>query len=160
MSADGVSEAAINAIMRIMDAAFDPQWGEAWNRSQVASALILSHTHASLLGLDGTLPADPADAVGFAIVRAAPGEEEILLIAVEPAARRRGVGRALIAMLAANARLRGAERLFLEMRENNPARSLYESNGFAPIGRRKNYYRLGDGARMDAITFGLDLTGK
>ena len=46
------------------------------------------------------------------------------------------------------------------MRENNPARSLYESNGFAPIGRRKNYYRLGDGARMDAITFGLDLTDK
>ena len=34
MSADGVSEAAIDAIMRIMDAAFDPQWGEAWNRSQ------------------------------------------------------------------------------------------------------------------------------
>ena len=93
-------------------------------------------------------------------MRAAPGEEEILLIAVEPAARRCGVGRALIAMLAANARLRGAERLFLEMRENNPARSLYESNGFAPIGRRKNYYRLGDGARMDAITFGLDLTDK
>ena len=105
-------------------------------------------------------PADPDEAVGFAIVRAAPGEEEILLIAVEPAARRCGVGRALIAMLAANARLRGAERLFLEMRENNPARSLYESNGFAPIGRRKNYYRLGDGARMDAITFGLDLTDK
>ena len=68
MSADGVSEAAIDAIMRIMDAAFDPQWGEAWNRSQVASALILSHTHASLLGLDGTVPADPDEAVGFAIV--------------------------------------------------------------------------------------------
>ena len=160
MSADGVSEAAIDAIMRIMDAAFDPQWGEAWNRSQVASALILSGTHASLHSLDGNAPADPDEAVGFAIVRAAPGEEEILLIAVEPAARRCGVGRALIAMLAANARLRGAERLFLEMRENNPARSLYESNGFAPIGRRKNYYRLGDGARMDAITFGLDLTDK
>ena len=160
MSEGGTSEAAIDAIMRIMDAAFDPQWGEAWNRSQVASALVLSNTHATLLGLDRTVPADPADAAGFAIVLAAPGEEEILLIAVEPAARRHGVGGALIAMLAENARSREAERLFLEMRENNPARSLYESKGFAPIGRRKNYYRLGDGARMDAITFGLDLTAK
>ena len=44
------------------------------------------------------------------------------------------------------------------MRENNPARSLYESNGFGPIGRRKEYYRLADGARMDAITFALDLS--
>lgn len=152
-----MSEDALDAIMRIMRSAFDPQWGEAWTRSQVASALQLANTHATLLEVGGTAPADPADAAGFAIVRAAPGEEEILLIAVDPPMRRKGLGGALITTLAANARLRCAERLFLEMRENNPARTLYEAHGFVPIGRRKNYYSLGDGARMDAITFGLDI---
>lgn len=153
-----MNEAVLDAIMRIMEAAFDPQWGEAWNRNQVSSAMVFANTHATLLAADGTAPLDPADAVGFAIVRAAPGEEEILLIAVDPVARRKGLGGTLIATLTASARLRGAERLFLEMRENNPARSLYEAKGFRPIGRRKNYYHLGDAARMDAITFALALT--
>ena len=157
MSTAPVNDAAIDAIMRVMDAAFDPQWGEAWTRSQVASALMLANTHAALVDRSGHAPTDPVHAVGFAIVRAAPGEEEILLIAVEPSLRRRGIGAQLLAMLAANARVRRAERLFLEMRENNPARSLYEAHGFRPIGRRKNYYSIGDGARMDAITFGLDI---
>ena len=69
-------------------------------------------------------------------------------------------GRQLDADLLADERQRGAERLFLEMRENNPARTLYEAQGFVPIGRRKNYYSLGDGARMDAITFGLELSAQ
>tara|TARA_B100000749_G_scaffold128679_1_gene98737 strand:- start:88 stop:555 length:468 start_codon:yes stop_codon:yes gene_type:complete len=153
-----MTDPELDAIMRIMDSAFDPQWGEAWTRNQVSSALMLSNTHATLISVDGTDLRDPADALGFAIVRAAPGEEEILLIAVDPAVRRRGLGARLIAMLAANAGQRNAERLFLEMRENNPARTLYEAQGFVPIGRRKNYYSLSDGARMDAITFALELT--
>lgn len=153
-----MTEAELDAIMRIMDSAFDPQWGEAWTRNQVSSALLMSNTHATLMAADGAEPADPSAAMGFALVRAAPGEEEILLIAVDPAARRRGLGARLIAVLAANAQQRDAERLFLEMRENNPARTLYEAQGFTPIGRRKNYYSLSDGARMDAITFALELT--
>ena len=152
-----MNDAALDAIMRIMDAAFDPQWGEAWTRPQIASALQLANTHATLVDAAGHAPLDPADAIGFAIVRAAPGEEEILLIAVEPALRRRGIGARLLAILAANARLRRAEKLFLEMRENNPARSLYEAHGFSPIGRRRNYYSIADGARMDAITFALEI---
>lgn len=155
-----MSDAELDAIMRIMDSAFDPQWGEAWTRNQVSSALMLSNTHATLIAADGEDLRDPTEAEGFAIVRAAPGEEEILLIAVNPPVRRKGLGARLIASLAEEARRRGAERLFLEMRENNPARTLYEAQGFVPIGRRKNYYSLGDGARMDAITFGLELSAQ
>ncbi|MBB3035450.1 GNAT family N-acetyltransferase [Alteriqipengyuania lutimaris] len=153
-----MNEDVLDAIMRLMDSAFDPQWGEAWTRSQVASAIAFANTHATLIDAEGGAPRAPEDAVGFAIVRAAPGEEEILLIAIEPAMRRRGLGAKLLRTLAAAARLRGADRLFLEMRENNPARSVYENHGFHPIGRRKEYYRLDDGARMDAITFALDLS--
>ena len=73
-----MTDTELDAIMRIMDSAFDPQWGEAWTRNQVSSALMLSNTHATLIAASGEDLRDPAEAEGFAIVRAAPGEEEIL----------------------------------------------------------------------------------
>mgnify|MGYP003323401368 CR=1 FL=1 len=97
------------------------------------------------------------NATGFVLSRNAPGEEELLLIAVRPEFRRKGVGATLIRLLALAARARGADRIFLEMRENNPASSLYHKVGFEPIGRRKDYYLFADGTRMDAITFGLSI---
>ena len=37
---------------------------------------------------------------------------------------------------------RGAEQIFLEVRQSNtPARALYEKNGFTAIGLRKKYYK-------------------
>ena len=39
----------VDQIMAIMEAAFDPQWGEAWNRRQVEDALLLPNTFAILL---------------------------------------------------------------------------------------------------------------
>ena len=63
----------------------------------------------------------------------------------------------LRALLADDARTRGAERLFLEMRENNPAASLYRAAGYKPVGRRRAYYKLSDGSRLDAITFAKKL---
>ena len=141
----------------VMDAAFDPAWGEAWNRSQVADSLAFSNTHYRLFGQNlGDLdPGDPA--AGFTLVRAAPGEEELLLIAVAPEWRGRGLGEAMLHRAAADARGRHAERMYLEMRENNPAQRLYRRFGFAPIGRRKFYYRAADGTKIDAITFAYDL---
>jgi len=81
----------------------------------------------------------------------------LLLIAVRPELRGKGLGQRLIALLSAEARSRGATRIFLEMRENNPAASLYTKVGFEPIGRRKSYYLLANGSRMDAITYGLTI---
>ena len=67
-----MTDTELDAIMRIMDSAFDPQWGEAWTRNQVSSALMLSNTHATLIAAGGEDMLDPAEAEGFAIVRAAP----------------------------------------------------------------------------------------
>ena len=114
---------------------------------------MMASTHYRLLDADGEEPAEDADAAVFAMVRAAPGEEELLLIATTPALRGRGLAARMIDLLADDARHRGADRLFLEMRENNPAVSLYQRQGFTPIGRRKGYYTAGDGSRIDAITF-------
>ncbi len=143
-------------IMAVMDAAFDPTWGEAWTERQVADSLAFPHTHYRLIGQDGSTPAADDAAAGFTLVRAAPGEEELLLIAVAPASRGNGLGRRLLEQVLADARERGAERVFLEMRFNNPALDLYQAAGFKPIGRRRDYYKVADGSRIDAITFACD----
>ena len=145
----------LDRIMAIMDAAFDPAWGEAWTRRQISDSLLFPHTHYRLLGSDNQRG---SEAAGFTLVRAAPGEEELLLVAVRPEHRGRGLGRALIEQALGDARARRAERMFLEMRFNNPAEQLYRSLGFEPIGRRREYYRLPNGERIDAITFACQLS--
>ncbi|MCP5396626.1 MAG: GNAT family N-acetyltransferase [Sphingomonadaceae bacterium] len=147
----------IDRIMRVMDCAFDPQWGEAWNRRQVSDALTLPNTHYLLVSANGEWPGEGEEAAGFTMVRAAPGEEELLLVAVQPDHRGKGLGRLLLQRVTEEARRREAEHVFLEMRSNNPAESLYRLHGFEPIGRRKDYYRLADGSRIDAITFKLSV---
>ncbi len=148
----------IDQIMAVMEAAFDPAWGEAWNRRQVSDALIVPNTFAILTDADGKCGGDClSDAAGFVMTRAAPGEEELLLIAVKPEFRGRGLGRKLLSRMARDAKERGVKRIFLEMRSNNPAERLYREFGFEPIGRRSNYYLMSDGNRLDAITFGLSI---
>lgn len=147
----------LDRIMEVMEAAFDPAWAEAWTRRQVSDSLAMPHTHYQLADAGGGEPAEDSDAGGFTLTRYAPGEEELLLIAVLPALRGRGVGRLLLERAFAAARARGAERMFLEMRDNNPAASLYSALGFEPIGRRKAYYRLPSGQFLDAITFARQL---
>jgi ribosomal-protein-alanine N-acetyltransferase len=147
----------LDKLMRVMGCAFEPAWGEAWTRRQVADSLALPHTHYDLLAGTGASPRESEEAAGFTLVRAAPGEEELLLIGVDPAHRRRGLGSTLLQRLFDAAKKRSAERIFLEMRSNNPAITLYRSHGFEPIGRRRDYYRLLDGSRIDAITFGKHL---
>ncbi|MCZ8369064.1 MAG: GNAT family N-acetyltransferase [Porphyrobacter sp.] len=151
--------ALVDRIMAVMEAAFDPAYGEAWNRRQVADALTLPSTHALVVDAAGApIPTDAQDApapAGFVLTRHVLDEEELLLIAVTPEARRRGVGAALIELMFAAGRKRGTTRVFLEMRRGNPAIHLYRKFGFEPIGERRNYYRMANGERIDAITFGI-----
>lgn len=147
--------------MAVMEVAFDPAYGEAWNHRQVADALTVPSTHALLVDAEGNLLCDDSGSVavpaGFVLTRHVLDEEELLLIAVVPGARRRGIGAALIERLLAAARARGTTRIYLEMRRGNPAVRLYSKFGFEPIGERKNYYRMANGERIDAITFGRSI---
>ncbi|MEE4316408.1 GNAT family N-acetyltransferase [Erythrobacter dokdonensis] len=151
----------VDRIMAVMGAAFDPAYGEAWNRRQVADALALPSTHALVVDADGAFIAD-GDATarapaGFVLSRHVLDEEELLLIAVVPGARRRGIAVTLIKGLIDAARERGINRIYLEMRRGNPALHLYRKMGFDPIGERRNYYRMANGERIDAITFGRSI---
>ena len=72
-------------------------------------------------------------------------ELEILNIAVSPARRRQGLGRRVLGMALQVAEKMGIKKSLLEVRESNaPAIGLYESAGFRPVGRRRNYYRSPD----------------
>ena len=146
----------LDRIMAVMEAAFDPSFGEAWTRRQVSDALVMPNTHYLLAGLDGALPRDGEAAAGFTLSRGAADEEELLLIAVDPRHRRRGIGDRLLSRFISDAQARGARRLFLEMRAGNSAESLYRRRGFEKVGVRRNYYLRGTGGPNDAITFALD----
>ncbi len=95
---------------------------------------------------------------GFALVQMAGPEAEILTVAVDPAHRRQGIARSLMAELITLARAHGASALFLEVAQTNAAaRALYVAEGFAEIGTRKNYYSGPGGQKTTAIVMRQDL---
>lgn len=146
----------LDRIMAVMACAFDPEYGEAWTRRQVEDSLLLGNCHYLLadpagMALDSAAPSDRT--AGFALTRFNFDEEELLLFAVVPQLRSRGIGDQILTRFIAEARRRGARRLLLEMRRGNPAESLYRKHGFLPVGVRKEYYRTRSGPRLDAITF-------
>jgi [ribosomal protein S18]-alanine N-acetyltransferase len=102
--------------------------------------------------------ADAGDGVvGYAAVLApqGSGDADVLTIAVTAEHRGEGIGAALLGRLIGTASERGARRVFLEVRADNPvAQHLYASRGFRVVGRRPRYYQP-DG--VDAIVMRLDL---
>ncbi|MFN2380973.1 MAG: ribosomal protein S18-alanine N-acetyltransferase [Guyparkeria sp.] len=88
--------------------------------------------------------------IGYSVIMSVLDEWHLLNLCVDPAMQRRGVGRFLLERLLESADTGGASCLLLEVRAGNRvAIALYESAGFADIGRRKAYYPAPDG-REDA----------
>ncbi len=93
--------------------------------------------------------------VGYAGItrlgRNPPYEYEIHTIGVDPAFQGRGIGRRMLDELL---EIASGGVVFLEVRTDNAAAiGLYESVGFATMGRRKRYYRV---SGADAYTMRLD----
>lgn len=143
----------IDRLMAVMHTAFAPEYGEAWNRRQVEDALLVGNCFYYLIANHGEAPEAGEPAAGFFLSRHGVEEEELLLLAVDPDVRRRGLASKLLDRLAQDAARRGATRLLLEMRRGNPAEHLYRAHGFVPIGERPKYYRTPGGERLDAVTF-------
>ena len=79
---------------------------------------------AALLSQPGVFVVQRPD--GFILMRVVADEAEVLTLAVRPSSRRRGLGRALTVESVAAARALGAERVFLEVADDNAAaRALY-----------------------------------
>lgn len=68
-------------------------------------------------------------------------ESDMMNLAVAPEYRRQGIARALVTALCRALAEQGSRCLTLEVRASNEAAiRLYASMGFAPVGRRPNYY--------------------
>lgn len=133
-------------MMTVMGDAFDPEFGEAWTEAQCAG----------VLGMPGCwllVAREQGDPAGFALLRSALSEAELLLIAVRPSFRRRGIAATLMDRAAAEAKKAGIEALHLEVRDGNPALELYRAAGFIQVGHRPAYYRGRSGKVFDALTF-------
>ncbi|MDH7972000.1 ribosomal protein S18-alanine N-acetyltransferase [Sphingomonas sp. AR_OL41] len=144
----GVGDLAL--LETIMTEAFEPRFGEAWTRGQCLGILAMPGVWLTIAMVDG-------EAAGFALSRSVADEAELLLLAVRPARRRRGVGAALLRAMMTQARATGAAHVHLEVREGNEAVKLYHATGFAKVGERRNYYRGASGQTFNALTYRRDI---
>ncbi|HTQ03343.1 MAG TPA: ribosomal protein S18-alanine N-acetyltransferase [Polyangiaceae bacterium] len=93
--------------------------------------------------------------LGFALVWLAADEVHLLDLAVDPAFRRRGAGRALLRAVIDGGRAAGGTRVLLEVRRSNEAAlGLYAGAGFCELDVRRAYYA--DNGE-DALVMRLDL---
>jgi ribosomal-protein-alanine N-acetyltransferase len=116
-----------------------------WTRGNFIDSIAAGYLTRALVGDDGEL-------IGYFV--AMPGFEEMHLLNVTVSQRHEGQGHAhrLLAELYALSASFAASALWLEVRESNArARALYEREGFAEAGRRRDYYPAPQGQREDAI---------
>lgn len=125
---------------------------DAWSAGLVADGLAggLPTVSYQVAEVDGRV-------VAHAVASIVADIAELQRIGVDGAYRRRGIAAALLEAVASRARVEGADRLLLEVREDNAgAIAFYAGAGFGEIDRRARYYR--DGAT--AVVMLRDLTGR
>jgi ribosomal-protein-alanine N-acetyltransferase len=131
-----VTPADIPAIAEIERSSFSDPW------SEQSFAELLAHSRMYFGCVREGSDCAAARAVGYVVAWFAGGQGEIANLAVDPLARGRGLGAALLDAALDEARRHRAEEVFLEVRcSNSRARQLYESRGFVEVGRRRRYYR-------------------
>lgn len=132
-------------IKRIEEASFN----DAWSEKAICGEINEKTAYCISAYENGTL-------AGYAFLRVLPPESEITKIAVAPEKRGRGTADILMHCLFDEAEKRGADTVFLEVREDNvPARRLYEKHGFCAYSVRKKYY---DGT-CDAVLYKKEMRG-
>ncbi len=134
--------ADLDAIAAIENASFDR---DRFSR-RTLGRLLQSRSAASVVALDRR-----GGVAGYAIVLFRRGARvaRLYTIATAPTARGSGVGASLIEAAAVAARLRGCDRLRLELRASNEAaRRLYHRARFNELSIKPEYYDDGEAARV------------
>ena len=133
----------VSQVAELEKQCFSDPWSEKSVASELENPLSLW-----LVALEGDT------VTGYVGSQTVMGETDMMNVAVSPAYRRRGIARELIQALLRELARQGSHRLTLEVRASNaPARALYESLGFAQVGRRPNYYR---NPKEDALILGKE----
>ncbi len=110
--------------------------GWSWTARRVMRSIADTDTNV-LVALDGV-----GRLQGFAVMRYGDDDAHLLLLAVQQAQGRRGIGSTLMGWLEAAALVAGVRRVFLEAREaNGPARAFYHRLGYREIELLPGYYQ-------------------
>jgi ribosomal-protein-alanine N-acetyltransferase len=137
-----IREQDLPRVMEIEVQSFSMPWKESTFRG------LIKRTDTDVLVAEGE-----AGVLGYAAAWTVIDQAELGNVAVDPRARGLGVGGALVDAVVEHVRGRGAEELFLEVRESNhSAQSIYRHRGFVAVGRRRSYYSL---PREDALVMRL-----
>ena len=122
---------------------------DAWNETLVADELgRADRVWWAAYAADPKMPLSAeAPLVGYAGGWVVDGDLQILKVGVDPAWRRHGIARVLLARVADDARNLGARTSSLEVRAANAgAQALYAALGYEVLGRRPRYYSDGEDA--------------
>ena len=141
-----LSEAEKTDIYAIYLSCIDSSLGDQWSEKGLLDILSLEGAFSLFLkGDDGGL-------LGFIILRCVVDEAELLNVGVRPQYRQNGYGSRLLKAMVDVLKNTAIKSVFLEVRETNiAAQKLYIANGFRLVGRRGDYYDLGDKGREDAL---------
>jgi len=123
----------------IADLELDNLGADAWSEGLVREGVVGNLPTISYLvaEVDGAV-------VGHATASVVADIAELQRIAVDPAHRRTGLASELLDAVVDAARAGGADRLLLEVREDNAgAIAFYAARGFVEVDRRRRYYRDG-----------------
>jgi len=109
--------------------------GWSWTPSRVTKAIRDDATNVAVMRERGGV-------LGFGIMRYGEQRAHLVLLAVRPAERKRGLGAVLLAWLEKSAVTAGIERVQLEARSDNPvAIAFYRDQGYEEAGTVRGYYR-------------------
>jgi ribosomal-protein-alanine N-acetyltransferase len=124
-----------------------------WTRGNFIDSLAAGY-------LAEVLEAREAGLVGYFVAMPGVDELHLLNITIAPAWQNHGLGGALLDTVQDHGRVRGDEKLWLEVRQSNHrARALYRRRGFAEMGLRRGYYPASAREREDAVVMSLSLNG-
>ena len=125
-----MNESHVMAVAELESMLFSAHWDAASVQSELQNELSL-----------WLVAVDNGFVQGYIGSQTVLGESDMLNLAVHPDHRRKGIGRLLTQALCDSLKEGGSHCITLEVRvSNEPAKTLYESMGFVPVGRRPRYY--------------------
>jgi len=141
------SEASAIATMSRLQVEYGLNWR--WTTARVKRHIREKESMVLVASIGGVLE-------GFAIMKFHDEDAHLFLLAVQPKARRTGIGRALVEWLEKSCRTAGIQQIRLEVRSSNRgARLFYERLGYQLVSQVAGYYER----RESAIVMARTLTG-
>lgn len=138
-----IREMTIEDIARVVSVD-EKSFTKTWNEGMFSDEVIKEYSDYFVADKDGEI-------IAYGGIWSIYETAELMRIAVLPECRGEGIAKALMDKMINCAKLRGCERMMLEVRKSNvSAQGLYKACGFIEINIRKGYYDGEDAVIMEA----------